>query len=153
MKSDPFSKLIFLASLIMVPLFVFARTQAANAEPMAVIVNSENNVAGLSDAEIKSLYENDVLSWQNGKPVILYDLPVKDETRKRFSSSILGRDAHEVAREWANKKITNTAKNPPITLSSGVLVQNRVAEDPAAIGYLPKSQVKNRKVKIVNTID
>jgi ABC-type phosphate transport system substrate-binding protein len=126
---------------------------SAWAESVAIIVNASNPTNSMSTVEVKKLYENDVVKWSDGKAVVLYDLPVKSETRKKVSTAVLGKEAEEVARAWANRKITNTAKNPPIVVNSAVLVQSRVAEDPGAIGYLPKSEVIPGKVKVIAVID
>ena len=121
--------------------------------PIAIIVNKDNPVQSLTLDDIKKFYENDVLQWPDGKRVVLYDLPIKDDARKTFSKRVLGKEATAVAMEWANKKITNTAKNPPLTLKSSVLTRARVGKDPSAIGYLPKSAVKGGKVRIVAVIE
>ncbi len=130
-----------------------AFASVAGAESIAFIVNAGNPVGSMSPAEIKKFYENDTVKWPDGKNIVLYDLPVKNDARKKVSTAVLGKDADEVARDWANKKITNTAKNPPVVVSSGVLVQSRVADDPGAIGYLPKGDVANGKVKIIAVIE
>ncbi|MBI5327357.1 MAG: hypothetical protein HZB80_03550 [Deltaproteobacteria bacterium] len=124
-----------------------------SAEQIAVIVNKANQVSKMSSDEVKKLYTNDVLTWSDGKNVNLYDLSTGDPARKDFSNKVLGKDAEKVAEEWANKKITNSAKNPPITVKSSILVLDRVGKDVSAIGYLLKKDVKGENVKIIATID
>ena len=126
---------------------------AAFAEPVAVIVNASNPVSSMSVAEIRKLYENDAVKWPDSKPVALFDLPVKNDVRKKFSSAVHGKAPEEVTRDWANKKITNTAKNPPVTVSSAVVIQSKVSEDTGAIGYLSKTDVTSSKVKVIAVID
>lgn len=125
----------------------------ANGDTIVIIVNRDNPVKSLSIAEVRKFYENDVLEWPDGTAVVLYDLPIKDDARKVFSDNVLGKDAGEVAMEWASKKITNTAKNPPLTLKSPVLIQDRVGKNSAAMGYILKSKVSSGKVKVVGTIN
>lgn len=127
--------------------------EAAFAEPVAVIVNASNPVSSMSVAEVRKLYENDAVRWPDSKPVALFDLPVKNDARKKFSNAVHGKAPEEVTRDWANKKITNTAKNPPVTVSSAVVIQSKVSEDAGAIGYLSKTDVTSSKVKIVAVID
>ena len=133
--------------------FLFLLPGGAMAEPIAVIVNAANPVNSLSISDIKKYYENDLVAWSDGSRVILYDLPVKVEGRKFFSEKVLGKMPAEIAREWANRKITNTAKNPPITLILDLLVQKRVGMAKGAIGYLPKMKVNSNKVKIVAVLE
>jgi hypothetical protein len=83
----------------------------------------------------------------------MYDLPVKHEVRKVFSEVLLGKEAKEIAREWANKKITNAAKNPPFTLKPEVLIQHKVSKSVADIGYVSKSNLRRDKVSVVAVIE
>jgi ABC-type phosphate transport system substrate-binding protein len=122
-------------------------------QAVVVIVSTANPVTSLSIDQVNKFYENDILHWDNGKRVVLYDLRTQDEARKKFSTIVLGKDPEKVAMEWANKKITNTAKNPPSTVRSAVLLQERVAQNPNAIGYLLKSELTSKGVKIVTTIE
>ena len=128
-------------------------SQPAYSEEIAVIVNKANPVSKLSMEDIKKFYVNDQLTWADGKTVSLFDLPTADPSRQKFSSVVIGKDAEKVAEEWASKKITNTAKNPPITVKSEILVQERVAKDAGGIGYIPKSKVTSAAVKIVPTFE
>jgi len=132
---------------------LFSTALAKAGEAVVVIVSADNPMKALSVEEVHKYYENDILNWPNGKKIVLYDLRTKDEARQRFSEAVLGKDPQKVAMEWANKKITNTAKNPPRTVRSAILMQERVAKDPNAIGYMLKSDVTSNKVKIVTTIE
>jgi len=133
--------------------FLFYLTSPAGAGEVVVIVNADNPVKALSIEEVKHYYENDILNWPNGKKIRLYDLRTQDPAREKFSEAVLEKEARKVAMEWAGKKIANTAKNPPKTVRSAPLMQARVAKDPNAIGYLLKSDVTSRKVRIVTTIE
>jgi ABC-type phosphate transport system substrate-binding protein len=136
-------------AMVMAPLTVPAQKDNGS---IVVIVNKENQVQSLSLEEIRKLYENDLIQWPNGYKVNLYDLRVNDKTRNKFSGAVLDKEPDRVAREWARKKITNMAKNPPRTVISATLMQERIGSDPAAIGYLPKSQLTSDKVKVVAII-
>jgi ABC-type phosphate transport system substrate-binding protein len=58
----------------------------------------------------------------------------------------------EAAREWANRKITNTAKNPPKTTKEE-LVPKLVAKDPNAIGYVSASVAEGKEgIKVIMTL-
>ena len=146
-------KLIYLFAVAAILFTAPTAGALAGGEPVAIIVNKDNPIASISLSDIKKFYENDALEWPDGTRIVLYDLPVKNEARKTFSDRVLGKGARDVAMEWANRKITNTAKNPPLTLKSPVLTQARVGKNPSAIGYLPKSAVKSNKVKIVAIIE
>ncbi len=141
------------SSVVLIISFILIWAGSVQAEEIVVIVNANNPVEKLTMAEIKKYYENVLLKWPHGTKVTLYDLRVKDDIRKKFSQIVLGKDPRRVAMDWANKRITNTAKNPPRTLTSGILVQDKVSKEKAAMGYLLKSMVSNSNVKIVATVD
>ncbi len=126
---------------------------AAKAEPVVVIVNANNPVQSLTIEDLKKYYENDIIRWSDGKRIFLIDLSIDNSARQKFSTIVLKREAIDVAREWANRKLTNTGKNPPLVVKSELLVQARVGRILNAIGYLPKSHVTSDKVKIVLTVE
>lgn len=131
-----------------------AQCRALAEEPVAVIVNSENEVRHIGEAEIRKMYTNSTLHWPDGQPVLLYDLVVQNRLRAVFSMNILGKDAERVAEEWAHLKITNQAKNPPVTMKSEALIIKRVMSERGAIGYVSLSAVRNNPaVRVVFTIE
>ena len=122
------------------------------AGPVSVIVHPDNPLASLTMTEVKQFYTDFRTSWPTGGKVKVYDLPMSDPAREAFSQKVLNKRAQDVAMEWANKRITNTAKNPPVTLRSPVLLQSKVSGNPLAIGYLPQEKVNDAKVKVVLVI-
>ncbi|KAF0193051.1 MAG: hypothetical protein FD165_154 [Gammaproteobacteria bacterium] len=140
------------ATRIMLMVVVSGVVAPAQAEPVAVIVNSENTQA-LSSADVRNMYEDNVIVWSNGDPVRPYHLSTKSDAREVFSKNVLDKSAMAAARFWANKKITNTAKNPPET-SNELLVINEVLRNRQAIGYVPLAMVKKQDgVRIVLTVE
>ncbi len=140
-------------ALLLFGLSVFPVHTVPAADPVVVIVNTDNPVTSLDLDTVRKYYENDLLQWEDGRKITLYDLRVKDEARGTFSRDVLQKEPGTVAMEWANKKITNTAKNPPRTVSSEVLMQARVGKDPGAIGYLRRSTLSSDQVKVVATLE
>ena len=131
---------------------MFSVSMPALAEKVAVIVNAENQ-QNLTAADIKNIYLDNIITWANGERIKAYDLPVKDNARQVFSGKVLNMSAEKVAREWANKKITNTAKNPPRT-TRDKLVESFVSKDPAAIGYVPAAMVEGQKdVRVIMKVE
>ncbi len=140
-------------AMTVLSVFLFFTASAGAGEAVVVIVNADNPVKTLSVEDVRHYYENDVLNWPNGKKIHLYDLLTQDPAREKFSDTVLEKDAQKVAMEWAGRKITQTAKNPPKTVRSATLMQARVARDPNAIGYLLKGNITSKKVKVVTTIE
>lgn len=126
--------------------------QPVSAEQVVVIVNADN-AQSLSEADVRNIYEENVITWGDGSKVKSYHLPTKAEARETFSQKVLGKSAKASARDIANKKITNTAKNPPQTKKS-VLVTTFVGKNKDAIGYVPASAAEGKKgVRIILTIE
>ena len=121
-------------------------------DKVVVIVNVANNQA-VTAADLKNMYNDIVIHWSNNQPIDLFDTPVSADARKVFSEKILGVSPDEAAREWANRKITNTAKNPPKT-SKEELVPKFVAKDPNAIGYVSASTAEGKEgIKVIMTLE
>jgi len=121
------------------------------AESVVVIVNDANAQA-LSKSEIKGIYSDNVIQWSDGTNIKSYDLPVKDGSREIFSQTVMGTSARDVAKTWANRKITNTAKNPPKTKKEKLVVLS-VKKKKNAIGYVSQSAIEGRTgIKVVLTI-
>ena len=134
-------------------LAVFASGPAIAGEPVAVIVHRDNPADKLSEPEIERIYINNVLSWPDGMPITIYDLAISDPLRYDFSYKILGRVPAKIAEQWAHLKITNQAKNPPLTIKSEALIIRRVSRQKGAIGYVSLGLVQdNKDVKIIYTL-
>ena len=133
-------------------LVLMASAGAASAEKVVVIVNAANSQS-VSAADLKNMYSDIVIHWKNDQPIDMYDTPVAAEARKVFSEKVLGMSPDEAAREWANRKITNTAKNPPKTTKEA-LVPKLVAKDPNAIGYVTASEAEGKEgIKVIMTLE
>lgn len=125
---------------------------AAAGEKVVVIVNAANTQK-VTTADLKNMYSDIVTHWANDQPITLFDVPTAAGAREVFSQAVLGMSAGQAAMVWANRKITNTAKNPPITTKEE-LVPKFVAKDPNAIGYVSKSVAEGKAgIKIIMTLE
>lgn len=123
---------------------------AVQQDAIAVIVNRGNQVEKLDESEVRRIYTDNVLMWPDRTPITVYDLTLQDTLRAAFSERIFGRPPYKIAEEWAHLKITNQAKNPPVTIKSQWLIIRRVSQEKGAIGYVSLSTVKgNPDVKVV----
>lgn len=144
----------FIRLILLLVAFYAVPARAFAEESVAVIVNRENAARAIGPDEIRKLYTNSTLSWPDGQPVLLYDLAVQSRLREVFSSNILGKDPERVAEEWAHLKITNQAKNPPVTMKSEALIIKRVMTERGAIGYVSLNAVRdNPDVRVVFTME
>ena len=132
--------------------FYLTMMGTAMADDKVVVIVNEANSQMLSTTDLKNMYNDIVIHWTNNQPIDLYDIPVAAQARKIFSEKVLGVSPSEDARDWANRKITNTAKNPPKTTKEA-LVPKFVANDPNAIGYVSASEAEGKKgIKVIMTL-
>jgi ABC-type phosphate transport system substrate-binding protein len=125
---------------------------AALAEKVVVIVNAKN-AQSLTAADVKNIYNDNVVTWESGARITVYEPPLASEARETFSQKVLGTSARDAAAEWSNKKITNSAKNPPTAKPDSVVV-NKVARDPDAIGYVRADAATGKEgIRIIMTVE
>jgi ABC-type phosphate transport system substrate-binding protein len=145
-RGAPFA--LFAVILFSVTLLPGAPIRAGDTA-VAVIVNRANPVSSMTVDDLRRYYSDALLSWPGGEKVKIFDLPMDDATRQVFSAKILGKAPQDVTMDWANKRITNTAKNPPTILKSKLLMFTKVAQDVNALGYISEDQVDEQKVKVI----
>lgn len=140
--------------LLAIIFHVMAMRVAAFAEgAVVIIVNKDNPIQQLSENDIKKIYTNYILNWPDGIPIILYDLTLQNPLRFSFSDRIFSRTPERIAEDWAHLKISNQAKNPPLTMKSEALIIRRVAAERGAIAYVSSAAARqNPDIKIVSTI-
>ena len=138
---------------LMAMLCLAAIGTASAADKVVVIVNAANTQS-TTLADLRNIYNDIVINWDNGQHIALYDIPAGAAARKVFSESVLGVSPEQAVREWANRIITNTAKNNPPKTVKEELVPRYVASDPYAIGYVSKSVAEGQAgIKIIMTLE
>lgn len=130
--------LLITAALSHIPI-----TQGVASEPVAVIVNINNPIDSITNGDLKKIYNNNILKWHTGMPIVLYDLTISDPVRIFFSEKIFGLPSRKIAEKWAHLKITNQAINPPVNIKNPLLLIKRVASAKGAIGYAALSAVES----------
>lgn len=116
-------------------------------DPLAVIVNIKNPITSITENQLRRIYEDRMLKWENGTPITVYDLSVNDPLRESFSRKIFGSPSEKIAEMWAHLKITNQAKNPPITMKSEYVIMKMVSAEEGAIGYVSLNTVKTADIQ------
>jgi ABC-type phosphate transport system substrate-binding protein len=126
-------------------------TQTVAGDKVVIIVN-EANQQSLSQADIKNIYSDQIIAWENGNKIAAFELPTRATARETFSSQVLGKSAKQAASFWANKKVTNTGKNFPKTKRESSVI-SAVKRSPDAIGYVSeKAAASKGGVKVLFTL-
>lgn len=120
---------------------------------IVVIVNSENPIQSLTLDQVEALYRNHVRYWPDGRMVHLYDLEVDANARLRFSQSLLQSTPDRVERDWMQRTMVNEFMGVRKKVVSAAAMQERVARDPRAVGYVLKRDLTHDRVRIVATMD
>ncbi len=118
---------------------------------VAVIVH-ETNSQKLTEKEIKALYLDRLTRWQDGSKVMLYDLPLGDKYRDKFSQSVLKMTALEADKQESKRRELRIKANDVEVKAKNVIV-SYVEQHPNAVAYVPLNLVREKAgVKIVLTI-
>ena len=100
---------------------------------VAIIVNQDNAVAGLTVAELKGIYTGKTTTWADGRPVVAFNRNTDSGTREVFQEHVLGKDEFSP---------TAAVKH------DGVLVGS-VEKIPSAVAYTSLGEADETKVRIV----
>ncbi|MDH5219258.1 MAG: hypothetical protein OEX19_16255 [Gammaproteobacteria bacterium] len=141
-----------LFKLLGVSFFLISISTQVVAEKVVVIVN-DKNMQELNKQDVAAIYSDNIIEWDNGNKIMSYDLPEGDKLRDVFSENILGMSTSEAVREWLNRKITNSARNPPRSRKERLLLLT-VKRNGNAIGYVSETAARRTEgVRVVMTID
>jgi len=108
-------------------------------EAIAVVVGRESFVTTITRDGLRELYLRRQRVWPNGAPAIPVNLPPENPVREWFSKLILGRSSADLIAYWNGRYFEGI--RPPIVLHSVAAVRAYVAAEPAAVAYLPVTEV------------
>lgn len=119
-------------------------TGAASAE-IAVVVNPDSGIERMSRDDVVNIYMGRYQGLPSGATAFPVDLqPLKPDFYRR----LVGRTMPEINSYWARLVFSGRA-SPPRQLSDPLTVQEVVANNKGAIGYLPRAEVDEDRVRVV----
>lgn len=116
------------------------------AEPV-LIAHPSVPVAQLDRNTARLLFSMRRPQWEDGTPVHVYVLDDRDPLHVRFCREVLKLYPRQLRRVWDRQTFSGTGQAPDI-IDSVEEMRDKVAEEPGAIGYLPRELVDDR-VKIL----
>jgi hypothetical protein len=120
-------------------------------DTIAVIVHSSNQQS-LSPAEVRAMYLDKMTRWDDGARVMLYNLPLGDKDREKFSKNILDMTALEADKLESKRRENHQVVNP-VKVKAKNIVVSYIERHPHAIAYVPLSEVSERSnVRVLMTI-
>ena len=118
---------------------------------VAVIVH-QDNPQQLTVEDIKAMYMDRLTRWQDGSKVMLYNLPLGDKFREKFSQNILNMTALQADSEELQRRELNIKVNP-VEVKAKNIVISYVEQHPNAVAYVPLVMVREKSnVKVIMTI-
>lgn len=126
--------------------------QHSTAEKLVIIVNPSLPVDQLSKHDVVNIFMGRQKKLGDNQLALPIDLAGTEDSsvRAEFYRQLLNRDLAEINSYWA-RLIFSGKNSPPTKMETSAEILDVVAQNPAAIAYLPVSQV-NGNVKVVFTL-
>jgi hypothetical protein len=118
---------------------VRAADKEAPDSAIAVVVGRQSFVSEMTRDTLRELYLRRQRVWPNGERVIPINLPPGNSVRDQFSKLVLGRSTQDLIAYWNTRYYEGIT--PPIALPSAAAVRAYLSAEPAAIAYLPMTDV------------
>src|SRR5688572_1080389 len=125
--------------LLLTGILLSLATSTVNAEVVAV-VSASNPVAELSAAQIADIFLGKSSRFPDGSAAIPIDQPESSAERSEFYTRYVRKSAVEMKMHWSKLIFTGRGQ-PPRELQDASAVKALLAQNPATISYLDRSQV------------
>ena len=116
---------------------------------VAVIANTSVPVDQIEKNELENFYTGDIRKWNNGEPIIVFDLKAKGEVQETFYN-FLGKSTSRMKSIWMKNMLSGEG-DPPESIPSEEEVLKKVASTPGAIGFVSQAKT-SEEVKILIVI-
>ena len=116
---------------------------------VAVIANTSVPVDQIEKNELENFYTGDIRKWNNGEPIIVFDLKAKGEVKETFYN-FLGKSTSRMKSIWMKNMLSGEG-DPPESIPSEEEVLKKVASTPGAIGFVSQAKT-SEDVKILIVI-
>jgi len=127
-------------------LFICFVVVNSNAQ-VAVIANKSVPLEKISETKLLDIYSGEIKWWDNGDPVIVFDLAEKTEVKSAFYN-YLGKSTSRMKSIWLKKMLSGEGE-PPEALKSENEMLKRVGETIGAIGFISKNKVASEVKELV----
>lgn len=121
---------------------------AAAGRAFRVIVNAENPVSTLDEAEVSRLFLRKTATWQSGEPVLPIEQAKGSTVRQAFEREIHKKSDSELERYWQVMVFTGKGSPPP-TRSTDADVIELVRHSLYAIAYVSATAQLPSDIKTV----
>jgi ABC-type phosphate transport system substrate-binding protein len=119
---------------------------AASADVVAV-VSANSTIITLSKAQVTDIFLGRVSRFPDGAQAVPIDQAEGSVVRDQFYVKVAGKSPAQVKAFWSKIIFTGRGQ-PPKAVSTSIEMKKRIAENPAAIGYI-ESQLVDDTVRVV----
>ena len=131
-------------------LFVILLLCGSGYSQVAIIANKSVKLDKIEQAELLDYYSRDLKFWDNGDPIIIFDLKVKNEIRDIFYK-YLGKSSSRMKSIWMKKMLLGEG-DPPEPLDSEEDMLEKIIETPGSIGFI-NAELVTDEVKLLRIIN
>jgi ABC-type phosphate transport system substrate-binding protein len=117
---------------------------------VAIIANKSVKLDKIEQAELLDYYSRELKFWDNGDPIIIFDLKVKNEIRDIFYK-YLGKSSSRMKSIWMKKMLLGEG-DPPEPLDSEEDMLEKIIETPGSIGFI-NAELVTDEVKLLRIIN
>jgi ABC-type phosphate transport system substrate-binding protein len=117
-------------------------------ESLAIVLNRDNPIDGLSMRELRSIFLGERSHWPNGRRITLVMMELGQPERDTLVRDVCKMSESELRRRYLQGLLTGELLVSPKTLASPAGVRKFVFNVPGAIGYLRTEDVDDT-VKVV----
>ena len=114
---------------------------------VAVVANTSVSVDEIEQSELIDFYTGDLSTWEDGEPVIVFDLKPKTDVKEVFYAFI-GKTTSRLKSIWLRKKLSGEG-GPPEALETEDELLSRVASTEGSIGFVSLTAVQDSSVKVL----
>ncbi|MCC6963299.1 MAG: substrate-binding domain-containing protein [candidate division Zixibacteria bacterium] len=122
----------------------------AFADSVAVIANKSVPVDAVDKMQLLDIYSGDLRNWSNGRPIVVHDLKINNETKELFYRH-LGKTPSRMKSLWLKKLLSGEGAPPEAVETEHEMIE-RVAKTPGAIGFISVDSI-NDTVKTLAIIE
>jgi ABC-type phosphate transport system substrate-binding protein len=137
-----------LCALLLICSLVAWDVPARAGDPVAIIVNSSNDISNLSVGDLQKIFLGEKSRWPNGKHIFLVMAAPGSPERAAVLKSVFKMSESDYAKYFLQAAFTGAISAPPKDATSAAQVKELVAANPGAIGYV-QQQDADSSVKVL----
>lgn len=126
---------IVLCSLFLATCLLVLPAPAGETSGFRVIVNAQNPISSAKPSFVADSFLKKVSEWGDGQAIKPVDQKSTSETRRLFSTTVLGRSVAAVRTYWQQRVFSGRGVPPP-ELDGDIEVVRYVSANRGAIGYV-----------------